>query len=130
MGEGGRSKGEEEDQEHEAPDHFSLSIDRGLIIERHGVAETKEDHEDEQENPSGIVEDRDKTHDCNGDEEDGAAPFSEEGIGDVAPVQLSHRNQIEGGDEETDPSGISDRMEQNIKAFRNLSHHQFLNKCK
>lgn len=90
------------------------------------MSEPKEDHQDEHENPSRIVEDGDETHDCDGDEENGAAPLSEEGIGDMSPIQLSHRKEVEGGDKEADPSGISDGMKHHINIFGNLSQDQSL----
>lgn len=90
------------------------------------MPEAEEDHQDEHENPSRIVEDGDETHDRDGDEEDGAAPSSEEGIGDMSSIQLSHRKEVKGGDEEADPPGISDGMKHHINIFGNLSQDQSL----
>lgn len=126
LGKGRRGEGEKKDEEHDAADHLSLSIDGRLIVKWHGMPEAEEDHQDEQENPSRIVEDRDETHDSDGDEEDGAALSSEKGIGDMSSIQLSHGKEVEGGDKEADPSGISDGMKHHINIFGNLSHDQSL----
>ena len=90
------------------------------------MPESEEDHEDEHKNPSRIVEDRDETHAGNGDEEDGAAPSSKEGIGDMSSIDLSDMKEVKGGDEEADPSGISDGMKHHINIFWNLSQDQSL----
>jgi len=90
------------------------------------VTEAKEDHQDEHEEPSRIVEDRDKSHGCNGDEEDGTALSSKEGVGNMPSIQLSHWKEVEGGYEEANPSGISNGMKHHINILRNLSKNQSL----
>lgn len=90
------------------------------------MPEAKEDHQDEHEHPSRIMENGDETHDSNGDEENGTAPSSEKGIGDMSSIQLSHREEVEGGDKEADPSSISNGMKHHINVLRNLSKNQSL----
>lgn len=70
LGKGRRGEGEKKDEEHLPADQLSIPIDGRLIVKRHGVPEPKEDHQDEHENPSRIVEDRDETHDSDGDGSD------------------------------------------------------------
>ena len=40
--------------------------------------------------------------------------FGKQGIGHVAPVQLPHRDQVEGRDQKTDPTGKGHRMQDDI----------------
>jgi hypothetical protein len=91
------------------------------------MSEAEEDDEDEEEEPPRIIKYGDEGHDSNSDEKNSSAPPSKEGIGNMASVQLANRKKIEGGDKESNPSGITDRMEKNIKIFRNLTHDQTLN---
>jgi len=48
----------------------------------------------------------------------------------MSSIQLSHRKEVKGGDEEADPSGISDGMKHHINIFGNLSQDQSLNERK
>ena len=86
LGKWGRSEGEEKGEKHNSTDQFSFSVDGGLVIQWGGMSEAKNDHQDEHENPSRIIEYRDKCHDRNADEEDGTTPSSKEGISNVASV--------------------------------------------
>lgn len=117
-----RSEGEKKDEEHDSADDLSFCIDGRLIIERHRVTESEEDHQDKHENPSRIIKDCNETHASDSDYKDGAAPSSEEGIGDMSPIQLSYWKEVEGGDKEANPSGISDRMKHHIDILWNLSN--------
>jgi len=87
------------------------------------VPESEKDDEEEHEAPTRIVEDGDEGHENDGDQEDHAAPFPEKGVGDMTAVQLSNGEKVEGGDEETYPSGISNGMEDHVVGFRNLAQH-------
>lgn len=90
------------------------------------MTESEEDHQDEHQDPSRVIKNRDETHASNGDEEDGPAPSSEKGIGDMSSVQLSNWKKVEGGDKEANPSGIPDRMEHHVHILWYLPNDQLL----
>jgi len=81
-----RGEGEEKDKKHEYADDLSLSIDGRLVVERHGMPEAEEDHQDEHEEPSWIMENSDKPHDRDGNKEDGTALSSEKSIGNMSSI--------------------------------------------
>jgi hypothetical protein len=127
LGERGRRKGEEEGEKRDSPQELSFSIEGSLVIQGSRMPKTEEDDEDEQEKPSGIVENGDKGHHRNGDEEDGFTPFPKESIGNMASVKLPDRKKIEGRDEKTHPSGITDGVKKDIMILRNRTDDQPLN---
>ena len=91
------------------------------------MPKTEKNDEDEQEKPSGVVENGDKGHHRNGDEKDGFTLFPKESIGDMAPVELSDGEKIESCYKETHPSGITYGMKKNIMILRNRTDDQPLN---
>lgn len=50
-------------------------------------------------------------HSHKGDAGDDVMIAPEEGIGDMSPVQLTDGDEVDGGDPQTDPGGVSHRME-------------------
>lgn len=126
FGERGRCKREEESKKGNGADHFPLCIERRPVIHRSRVLETEKDDEDEQEKPSRIVENGDKGHNDNCGEENDAASAAEKGICDMPAIELTDGKKIEGGDKETHPSRITDRMQDDIVVVRHLSQYQSL----
>jgi len=86
LGKWSRRERKEKSEKHNCADQFSFSVDGGLVIQWGGMSEAKKDHQDEHENPSRIIEYRNKRHDRNADEEDNPALSPKEGINDVASV--------------------------------------------
>jgi len=74
LGEWGRGEGEEKSEKSYPSNKLPFSVDWCLIVQRGWVSEAEEDDKDEQEKPSGIVEDGDEGHDRDGDEKDSSAP--------------------------------------------------------
>ena len=50
--------------------------------------------------------------------------FGKQGIGHVAPVQLPHREQVEGRDQQTDPAGKGHWMQDDILLRRHRPQGQ------
>ncbi len=86
LGERGRREGEQEAEKDQSSDPFPLPIHRRLVVQRSRVTESKKDDQDEQQKPSGVVEDGDEGHDSDGDEEDHSTLTPKEGINDVTSV--------------------------------------------
>src|SRR4030095_3262016 len=74
-------------------------VERGLVLEAH--------HEEEEEGPNepgggaGDGGGGEEAHE--GGDGDLAVARAEQGVGDAASIELTHGNQVEGGDEEADP---------------------------
>ena len=94
------------------------------------MPESKNDEEDDKNKPSRIVKDGNKGHDGNGDKEDNPALPAKKGIGDVAPIELSDREEVEGSDKKAHPPRISDGMEDDVVSLRNLTNDDSLNERK
>jgi len=86
LGKWSRSKGEDKCQKSHSSHQLPLPIKRRLIIQRGWVSEAEENDEDKQEKPSRVIENGDKGHEGDGEEEYSPALLSKEGIGNVASV--------------------------------------------
>ena len=81
-----RGEGEEKSQKGNPSHQLPLPIEWRLVIQWGWMSEAKEDDENEQEKPSGIIEYGNEGHDSDGDNENGPTPPSKESIGNVASV--------------------------------------------
>ena len=61
------------------------------------MSEAKKNEEDEKKKPPGVMEDGDISHHGNGNKEYNPTLPSKESIRDMTTVQLSNRQEIEGG---------------------------------
>ena len=86
------------------------------------MPEAKEDKENKKEKPARVIEEGDEGHDDDGNKEDDPAPSAKESIGNVASIELSDRQKVEGSHEKPNPSRISDGMKKDIMIFCNLPH--------
>ena len=91
------------------------------------MPETENDEKDEKEKPTWIVEDGDKGHRDDGYEINDPALSPKKGIGDVTPVELSDRKEIERCYEEAYPTCVSDGMEHDVGCFGNFADNESLN---
>jgi len=91
------------------------------------MLETKEDHKDQQEKPGNGIKNKNEGNHSNNDHGDFPAVPPKKSIRDVASVQLSDREKIESGHKESDPSGISNRMQNDLMMARNISDEEILN---
>ena len=91
------------------------------------MPETEQNKEDEKQKPSGVVEEGDIGHHGNRNKEYDPALPSKKSIGDMTTIQLSNRQEIEGGHKKAHPPRISNRMEKDIMIWGDLAHHQALN---
>jgi len=81
-----RREGEEKSKKGNPSHQLPLPVEWSLVIQWGWMPEAEEDNEDEQEKPSRVVENGNEGHDSDSDDEDGSAPLSKEGIGNVASV--------------------------------------------
>ena len=91
------------------------------------MLEAKEDHKDQQEKPGNGIKNKNEGDNSDDDHGDFPAVPSKKSIRDVASVQLSDREKIEGGHKESDPSGIGNRMKNDLVMARNISDEEILN---
>ena len=86
LGKRSRSEGEDKCQKSHSSHQFPLPIERRLVIQWGWVSEAEENDENEQEKPSGVIEDGDEGHESDGEEENSPTLPPKEGIGNVASI--------------------------------------------
>src|SRR5215467_4309849 len=113
---------DEDDQQKQAQDADGVAawgkgrqvVERGLVMKAHD--------EQEQEGPDEPVprpgHGAQRQESDEGRDRDLPMPGAEERVGDPAAVELTDRDQVERGDEETDPAGERHRVDEDVVSRR------------
>ena len=91
------------------------------------MLETEDNEEDQKEKPAGIVKDGDESHGRDGNEENNPASPAKQGISNVPSIELPNRQKVKSRNEKPNPARVSDRVEDNIGRFWDMTHHKALN---
>jgi primosomal protein N' (replication factor Y) len=102
------------------PHEHARASDRRVVIERARMPTAEERQQDAPEQPR-----RPKVEQAEAAEQPDARnpdrALAEQRVDDVAAVELAHRHQVEGGDEEAEPAGGGERPHQECLALRRRS---------
>ena len=109
--------GREAENEHDQrADRYqqSRAVESDVVIERPGMARTElDEHEHGQDCPGDPAEriEGEENHGSGSRQGDKRGATAKRGIGDVAPVELPDREQIQRGDKQAEPGGQAHRVE-------------------
>ena len=117
---GERRDDEQEECESRIADRPSVGTERRDVIDRRKPPTPRKKVDDRgPPEQAGPQEQPEQDHSKEGDAAKGrgAAP-TEQGVGDMAPVELTHRDQVQRGHEEPDPPCEGQRVEYDVVPLR------------
>ena len=125
IGAGGEAENEHDERadRHQRP----RAVERDVVVERLRVPGTElDEHEHRQDSPGDPARriEREEDHGGGGRHRDQRGASAERRIGDVPAVELTDREEVQGGHEQAEPGGKGHRMEiQGIPLRRRAPDH-------
>jgi len=93
-----RGKAEEKDYKGQKTNCSPPPTQRGNRIQGWGMAEAKDEEEEDQKDPATIKDDTDQAKGTKGQLEGLKAFLTNQGVEDVASIQLAYGEEVKGGD--------------------------------